>query len=184
MRNRVVGILAGGAIMIAAACAPTKDAPVETPPEASPGRQSPASLTTNEAAIAIITESEGLRLKAYQNGGQWLIGYGHAATAKPGMTITEAKAVELLKSDLEMCESAIESAVTVPMTENEFSAVVSLCYNIGTGNLRSSSVVKRLNEGDYAAAADAILLWNKAGGKVNEHLASRREDERSLFLTS
>lgn len=145
-------------------------------------RVSPAELDTNQQGIDVITQSEGLRLEAYTLNGQTLIGYGHAATAKPGMRITEAKAEELLRRDLQTCETAIEDTVTVALTENEFSGLVPLCYNIGTGNFAKSTVVRKLNEGAYEQAADAILLWNKAGGTVNEHLVKRREQERALFL--
>lgn len=145
-------------------------------------RQQAALWRTNAAAIAIIKTSEGLRLEAYQLGGAWYIGYGHAKTAKPGMTITETEAEALLRQDLKVCEDASATAVTVPVTENEFSAMVSLCYNVGPRSFAGSSVVRKLNAGDRAGAADAFLLWNKAGGVVIPHLVERREKERALFL--
>jgi len=143
---------------------------------------------TNDKGIAIIKESEGLKLAAYQYAGQWLIGYGHSATAKPGMTITEAQAEDLLRQDLGVCEKAIADAVTVPVSSNEFSAMASLCYNIGWQNFAASSVVRRLNAGDRQGAADAFLMWTKGtvnGERVSlPHLEVRRQREKELFLSA
>lgn len=142
---------------------------------------------TNDRGIAIIKESEGLRLEAYSYAGQWLIGYGHSATAKPGMKISEAQAEDLLRQDLGVCEKAIADAVSVPVSSNEFSAMASLCYNIGWQNFAASSVVRRLNNGDHAGAADAFLMWTKGtvnGQRVSlPHLEQRRQREKELFLS-
>jgi lysozyme len=79
-------------------------------------------------------------------------------------------------------EEAVEKAVSVKVTENQFSAMVSLCYNIGPGAFAKSSVVKHTNAGDTAKAASSFLLWNKAGGKELPGLTRRREAEKKLFL--
>lgn len=140
-------------------------------------------LRINDAGLKIIKESEGLRLEAYNLGGQWLIGYGHSRTARAGMTITEAEAERLLREDVRASEDAVKSMVNVSMNENQFSAMVSLAYNLGSGGFSRSTVLERINKGDYAGAADSFLNHNRAGGKVNEHLTHRREKERALFLT-
>ena len=141
-------------------------------------------LRINDAGLDIIRKSEGLRLNAYQGmSGKWLIGYGHAATAAPGMTITEQQAVDLLRLDVEAAETAIREFITVPVTENEFSALVSLAYNVGIFAFKDSTVLREVNRNKTNAAADAFLLWNKSGGKAYAHLTERRQKERALFLT-
>ena len=150
--------------------------------------QTSAQYVTNDAAVALIKTSEGLRLEAYPGGYTWLIGYGHARTARKGMTITEAQAEALLRQDLADCEQAVTSQVTKDVTENMFGALVSFCYNLGPGGMARSSIISALNAGDYRQAADNFLLYNKA--KINgekqvvPHLAERREKERALFLAS
>lgn len=140
-------------------------------------------LRINDAGLQIIKDSEGLRLEAYSAGSQWLIGYGHTRTAHAGMTITEAQAEQLLREDVQDAENSVRQRVSVPVNENQFSALVSLSYNLGSGNFSRSSVLDALNAGDYAGAADNFLNHNLAGGQVNEHLTHRREKERALFNT-
>jgi GH24 family phage-related lysozyme (muramidase) len=146
------------------------------------GRLLASELKTNAAGIDIIKKAEGLQLKSYELGGGEFIGYGHLMKQGEPDTINEAAAEKYLREDLAPCEQVLGKTVTQPISPNEFSAMVSLCYNIGTGNMKSSSVVRLLNEGDRAGAADAMLLWNKANGAVLSHLADRRKLERSLFL--
>lgn len=150
-------------------------------------------LKTSAAGRKAITRHEGVRLTAYPDPGTggvpWTIGVGHTSRAGPpkvvkGMRITAAEADAILSRDLATFEKAVNAAVKVPLNQNEFDALVSLAFNIGSGALKRSSVIKRLNAGDRDGAADAFLMWNKAGGQVLKGLANRREDERKLFLTS
>lgn len=140
----------------------------------------------NDAGLDIIKKSEGLRLESYQAGGRWYVGYGHSTTAGPNMTITEQQAEQLLRQDVGTCETAVAQTIVVPMNENEFSALVSLCYNMGTGRFKTTEPVKALNQGDRQGAADGFLVHNRA--RVNgvltaiPHLTHRREEERALFL--
>lgn len=151
-----------------------------------PGEALDAALTINEAGLDIIRESEGLRLTAYRSGAQWLIGYGHSRTARAGMTITEAEASALLREDVADSEEAVRRAVTATVNRNQFSAMVSLAYNLGAGGFSRSKVVERLNEGDYEGAADAFLLHDRAriDGELRTvpHLTERRKKERALFM--
>lgn len=147
------------------------------------GHEANANLRINDAGLQIIKESEGLRLEAYNLGGQWLIGYGHARTARSGMKITEAQAEQLLREDVRDAENGVRRLVVVPVNENQFSAMVSLAYNLGVGGFGRSTVLENLNKGNYSRAGDAFLNHNTAGGKVNEHLTHRREMERDLFNT-
>ena len=156
------------------------------PPEAHSEMQPASAFRTNDAAIEIIKQSEGLRLEAYAVGGQWLIGYGHSRTAKAGMRINEDEAEALLREDLADCEQAVANTITVPVTENMFGALVSLCYNLGAGGFAGTSVVSALNEGDYGAAGDNFLNHDRAriDGVLQSvpHLTERRKKERALFL--
>jgi lysozyme len=132
----------------------------------------------------MIKRHEGLRLRAYLcPANVWTIGYGHTSTAKEGMLISEGQAEELLKRDLRDFEIAVIKAVIVPLTQHQFDALVSLTYNIGAGAFTRSTLVKRLNEGDYAGAACEFDRWNKGGGRVLPGLVKRRDEERKLFLS-
>ena len=114
-------------------------------------------LAINEPGLDIIRRSEGLRLKSYYLAGQWLIGYGHASTAKQGMTITVGEADLLLLTDVRRAEEGVRRLVKVPLNENEFSALVSLAYNMGVGAFQKTEVLRRINAGDRAGAADGSL---------------------------
>lgn len=155
--------------------------------EGAPKTETPNdALSINEAGLDIIRGSEGLRLDAYWSGSQWLIGYGHSRTAREGMTITEAEADALLRADIAGSEDDVRRIVTVALNRNQFSALVSLAYNLGGGGFSRTEVVKRLNAGDYAGAADAFLLHDRVriDGELRSapHLTERRKKERALFL--
>ena len=144
----------------------------------------------NQATFDLVEGFEGLRLKAYKDAvGVWTIGYGTTAAAglgiepKAGMFITEAEAESLLAEGLERFAASIRPKITAPINDNEFGAFLSLSYNIGPGAFAKSSALRKFNAGDKAGAADAILLWNKAGGKVLAGLKRRREAERELFMS-
>jgi lysozyme len=144
----------------------------------SSGERLPArSWTINAAGLQIIKQSEGLRLKAYPERRAWRIGYGHGG-ARPGQTITAAKAEALLNQDLHVCEGAVRSAVTVPVSRNEFSALVSLCYTLNERHFKGSAVVALLNDDKRDEAAQAFRQWIKPAG-----LATRRRREMQLFLS-
>ncbi len=146
-------------------------------------------MRTSENGVELIKRFEGLELEAYQDiAGIWTIGYGHTgADVQPGMKISERDAEELLRRDLKPREQAVESAVKVPLNQNEFDALVSFVYNVGAAAFRGSTALKRLNKGDRVGAADALTWWNKAtvGGVLREvmGLTRRRASERALFLT-
>lgn len=141
----------------------------------------------NKEALALIKTYEGLMLKAYKDPvGIWTIGYGHTADAGPpvpkaGMVLTKAGAEALLIKDLRAYEAAVHKAVKVPMTDNQFGALVSLCYNIGPGNFAKSTLVRKLNAGDINGAAAQFDVWVNAGGKRLQGLVNRRNAEQALF---
>lgn len=140
-------------------------------------------MAINSEGIKLIKSFEGRELEAYQDTvGVWTIGYGHTKTVEPGMVITEAKAEEFLRQDLEEFEEAVTEAVQVSINSNQFSALVSFCFNLGAGSLFQSTLLKLLNQGDFQGAADQFPRWNKAGGQELEGLTRRRKAERGLFL--
>ena len=145
-------------------------------------------MDTSPQGIKKIIEREGVRLNAYRDsGGVWTICVGHTSRAGPpkvvpGMTCTPEQCKKILQHDLVMFEDAVETIVKVPMSQHEFDALVSLCYNIGPAAFRKSSVVRYLNKGDREAAADAFLLWNKVRKKTVRGLTVRRQAEREQFL--
>jgi GH24 family phage-related lysozyme (muramidase) len=132
----------------------------------------------------LIQSFEGLRLRAYQDSvGVWTIGYGTTAGVRPGMVITEEQALEFLRRDVDQFEAAVADLVTVLLTADQFSALVSFVYNLGAGSLRQSTLLKLLNQGNVHGAAEEFLRWNKAGGQVLAGLTRRRNAERALFLS-
>ena len=143
--------------------------------------------TVSTTGIALICSFEGLKLKAYDDGvGVWTIGFGttiypNGIKVRKGDTCTEAQAKAYMAHDLKKFESAVDSAVTVSINQNQFDALVSLAYNIGTGAFKESTLLKKLNESDYKAAAAQFAVWNKGGGKVMLGLVNRRAVERKLF---
>ncbi|HFQ7875731.1 TPA: lysozyme [Enterobacter hormaechei] len=146
-------------------------------------------MQTSEKGIALIKQFEGCKLTAYQDSvGIWTIGYGwtQPVDGKPiraGMTIKQETAERLLKTGLVSYEIDVSRLVKVSLTQGQFDALVSFTYNLGARSLSTSTLLRKLNAGDYAGAADEFLRWNKAGGKVLNGLTRRREAERALFLS-
>ena len=146
-------------------------------------------MKTGLNGLNLIKEKEGLRLKPYLcSAGVATIGYGSTMYADgrkvtlKDAAITESQALELLANTLGKYEKAVNDYVKVPLTQNEFDALVSFTYNLGAGNLLSSTLLKKLNAGDKAGAANQFEVWNKAGGKVLQGLVTRRAAEKALFL--
>ena len=138
---------------------------------------------TNANGLLLIKSFEGLRLRAYQDAvGIWTIGYGTTRGVRPGMTISKEEAVKFLQEDLARFEKSINDAVKVPINDNQFSALASFTYNVGSGAFRSSTLLRLLNQGDIQGAADQFPRWNKAGGRALAGLTRRRNAERLLFL--
>ena len=158
-----------GLITLLGACSQTPRVSDQSTPSnqsSSITKNGPSMFKTNRACINIIKEFEGVRLNAYRGlSGAFLIGYGHMADVHKGMKISQKQAEKLLKEDLNRFEKDVARHVKVPITENQFSAMVCLSYN----NLPIE-------------AADAILMWNRVNKKVNLHQVKRRKMERALFI--
>ncbi|MNJ42904.1 Lysozyme RrrD [compost metagenome] len=140
-------------------------------------------MRTSQRGFSLIKSFEGLRLQSYQDAvGVWTIGYGTTRGIKPGMSITKDQAERMLVNDVQRFEVEVERLVKVPLTTNQRDALISFTYNLGSANLESSTLLRLLNRGDYAGAAEQFPRWNKAGGKVLPGLVRRRDAERALFL--
>lgn len=138
----------------------------------------------NDTAIELIKRFEGLRLTAYKcPAGVWTIGYGHTSGVREGDRCTGEQAEAWLAADVLESERAVDYLVKVPLTDNQRGALVSLVFNVGGGNFTASTLLKKLNAGDYAGAAAEFRRWNKAGGKVLPGLTTRRQAEAALFLS-
>jgi GH24 family phage-related lysozyme (muramidase) len=146
-------------------------------------------MQTSDKGIALIKEFEGCKLTAYQDSvGVWTIGYGwtqpvDGKTIRAGMTIKQETAERLLKTGLVSYESDVSRLVKVGLTQEQFDALVSFTYNLGSRSLSTSTLLRKLNAGDYTGAAAEFMSWNKAGGKALKGLTRRREAERALFLS-
>jgi lysozyme len=112
------------------------------------------------------------------------IGYGHAVKHGESFTsITKEYAEYLLAKDVEIAEKAVLRLVSVPLSDAQFSALVSFVFNLGAGALQRSTLRSKLNRGEYVDASDEFRKWVWAGGKKLNGLIRRREAERRLFLS-
>ncbi len=137
-----------------------------------------------DLAIPLIQRWEGCRLAAYQcPAGVWTVGWGQTGpNIKRGTRWTQEQADAALASALQAFSSQVNAAIKVPLSSGEKAAVVSLAYNIGIGSFKKSTLLRLLNEGQFAAAAKQFARWNRAGGEVLRGLSNRRAAERALFL--
>ena len=145
--------------------------------------------TVSDSGIDLICGFEGKRLNAYDDGvGVCTIGFGttvypNGVKVKKGDICTEAQAKQYMRNDLKKFEQSVNNVVTVPLTQNQFDALVSLTYNIGSGAFEKSTLVKKLNACDYSSAANQFDVWVNAGGKRLQGLVNRRAKEKELFLS-
>ena len=149
------------------------------------GKQSESSI---EPALQLIRKWEGCRLETYLcSAGVPTIGYGSTgAHVKPGMRITQTEADALLEKDVKRFIDVVDLQITAKLTNNQRCALICFAFNVGAGALLDSTLRRRLNSGEdpNRVAKEEIPRWNKAGGKVLEGLARRREDELKLFLSA
>lgn len=151
-------------------------------------------MKTSQFGRGEIARREGTELKSYRDSaGIWTIGTGHTSAAgkpevTPGMKITAWEADQILTRDLVAVEATVEKLVKVPLNQNEFDALVSFVFNVGGTAFKNSTLLKKLNAGDRAGAADQFPVWNKItlGGKkvALNGLTKRRQDERRQFLNT
>ena len=137
----------------------------------------------SQDGIGLIKHYEGCRLTAYKDPvGVWTIGYGQTAGVHEGMTITQAEAESLLADALRTKYAQGVMRLASPVPQCQFDALVSFAYNLGTGALARSTLLRKLKGGDIEGAADEFPKWHLAGGKSLHGLRKRRAAERALFL--
>lgn len=150
-------------------------------------------MKISDKGVGFVKAFEGCRLMPYTDSvGVWTVGYGSTTDVTPGRAITMAQAEERLKEDLSFAEKCVNDAVTVPLTQPEFDALVSIVFNVGPGSskrdgiirLKSgepSTLLRKLNDSDYDGAAEQFLRWDKAGGRPLAGLTRRRKAEAEMF---
>lgn len=138
-------------------------------------------MKISEAGIKIICKWEEFRGYAYVcPAGLWTIGYGHTDRVKPTDKIDLAQGEAYLRQDLEIVERCL-NALKLELNQNQYDALCSLIFNIGTGNFLRSTLLKDLQAKQYDKASAEFLKWRKANGKVLKGLEARRKDEQELF---
>jgi len=139
-------------------------------------------MRTGRDGVELIRHFEGCRFDAYLcPAGVWTIGYGHTADVKEGDSIDQEAAEAFLIEDLEKFEQAVMRLVEVPLTQQQFDALVSWTFNLGAGNLAESTLLRKLNNYQYAEVPEQMMRWVRAGGQVLDGLVRRRAAEAALF---
>ncbi len=141
------------------------------------------SMIYSKSGLQLTESFEGCRLTAYQDvKGVWTIGVGHTGPdVYEGLIITQDQADAWLLQDVQNAVNHVNSLVTVQLTQPEFDALVDFCFNVGCGAFAGSTMLKLLNAGDYAGAADQFERWDKSGGQVIAGLLRRRQTEVQEF---
>ena len=139
-------------------------------------------MKCSQEGLALIKKFEGCRLKTYRCSANVLtIGYGHTGGVKEDDTISQPEADELLENDIAKFEKYVSYNVVPELKQYQFDALVAWTFNLGVGNLRSSTMLKILNESDYDSVPSEMKRWNKAAGKTLDGLIRRRKAEGLLF---
>lgn len=147
-------------------------------------------MKASKKAIEMIRHHEGVRLKPYQDAiGLWTVGVGHligdgkSLPPEWNRTFTLEEVDGILAKDLARFESGVARFCDSGLTQPRFDALVSFSFNVGLGTLQRSSIRMKHNRGDFEGAANAFLLYTKAGGKILKGLVNRRKDERAVYLS-
>ena len=140
-------------------------------------------LVYSLSGIDLTRQFEGVKLQAYRDeAGVWTIGYGHTLNVCEGMTCTPEQADAWLLKDIHWACNVVNSQVKVPLTQNQFDALVDFVFNCGADAFCRSTLLRMLNQGDYSEAANQFERWAFAGGKQLPGLLRRRKAERAKFL--
>lgn len=136
-----------------------------------------------EKAIDLIKKYEGFSARPYKcPAGVLTIGYGRTIDVRPYEITTEEAETVWLSKYVKTIADQILAIVKVELSNNQICALIDFVYNLGIGNFKSSTLLRKINQGDFSAAANEFLKWNKAGGIVLKGLENRRIAERMLFL--
>lgn len=137
----------------------------------------------NKTGLDLIKHFEGFYSDAYLcPAGVWTIGYGHTRGVEQGQTVTREEAEALLHEDLAQAQTAVDRYITVPLTQNQFAALVSFTFNLGAGSLQTSTLRRKLNAKEYDAVPSELARWVKGGGRTLAGLVRRRAAEGDLFM--
>ena len=144
-------------------------------------------MKTSDKGIDAIKHFEGFRNKAYKDvAGYWTIGYGHLVRKGDGVVIGDiispVNATLVLRQDLEDAEHTVNNHTQVQLSQNQFDALVSFVYNLGAQRFIGSSLLRYLNAGNSAAAAQEFTKWDMAGGQHNKGIHDRRVAEQAMFI--
>lgn len=147
-----------------------------------------ANMKTSANGLDFTTHAEGFERKAYRDtGGVLTIGVGHVILPHEhhlrDATLTDEQIRRLLANDITVAENTVKRMVTVKLNQNQFDVLVDFVFNVGAAKFRSSTLLKKLNAGDYKGAADELNRWVYDEGKVQPGLVNRRREGRALFLT-
>ena len=147
-------------------------------------------MKVSEQCIKMIKHHEGVRTKPYQDPiGLWTVGVGHLIEDGKKLPkewnreLTDEEVDALLYKDLERFEIGVKRLTKVALSQSQFDALVSFSFNVGLGNLQSSTLRSKLNREDYEGASNEFPKWRRAGGKILKGLVKRRADEKALFLS-
>ena len=141
-------------------------------------------MTLGPKGRALIQSFESLRLQAYQDQhGIWTLGWGHAQGVVENQTCSISDADEWFTQDTQTAVNAVNRTTDVPLTQEQFDALVSFTFNVGQTAEAHSTLLSYVNQSNFAAAADQFLVWNHVAGVPNAGLTRRREAERALFLS-
>jgi len=139
----------------------------------------------SKSGVALTERFEGCKLTAYQDQvGRWTIGYGHTLGVFPDQTCTQEQAEAWLQEDTEWAVKVVNALVTVPLSQGEFDALVDFTFNLGSGSIQHSTLLKLVNAGQFEAAANEFAKWDMAGGKHVAGLLRRRIAEEQEFQTA
>lgn len=139
-------------------------------------------MKMSDAGLAFLRECEGFRAKAYRDPvGVWTIGYGDTLDVQPGMVITPAEGEARLARRIPQFEAFVDGLVKVPLDQGQYDALVDFTYNLGPAALQGSTLLRKLNVGDYAGAAAEFPRWCHAGREMLPGLVTRRARERAMF---
>ena len=139
-------------------------------------------MKTGSQGVALIKKFEGCELEAYQcSANVWTIGYGHTRGVEEGDVISAEKAEYILLEDLVEFEQYVDNLVTVSLNQDQFDALVAWTFNLGPTNLKESTMLLRLNDGQYDDVPAQMARWNRSGGEILEGLKRRRKAEGLLF---
>ena len=139
-------------------------------------------MRKSKDGVDLIKHFEGCKLEAYQcSGDVWTIGHGHTKGVEEGQKITKKIAAAFLQEDIEMVETHVTRLVTVELEQHQWDALISWCFNLGCGNLRSSTMLQVINRGEIDQVTSELIRWDKSNGKALAGLTRRRKSEATLF---